>query len=115
MIELQFGFMSVVLLAGLLLAASLRVLREYQRGVVFQLGRFKKVGGPGLLPLFPGIQQMVRVDLRTVTLEIPEGLWAYDLAVHCPGDLGSGDPAAGDPAASDLAVLEFEAVPNVLA
>ncbi len=71
MIELQFGFMAIVLLLGLLMAASLRVLREYQRGVVFQLGRFQKVGGPGLLPRLPGVQQMVRVDLRTVTLDVP--------------------------------------------
>ncbi len=71
MIELQFGFMSLVLLLGLLLAAMVRVLREYQRGVVFQLGRFWKVKGPGLVLLVPGIQQMVRVDLRTVTLDVP--------------------------------------------
>jgi regulator of protease activity HflC (stomatin/prohibitin superfamily) len=55
----------------LLLAASLRVLREYQRGVVFQLGRFWKVKGPGLVIVVPGIQQMVRVDLRVVTMDVP--------------------------------------------
>ena len=55
----------------LLLAASLRVLREYQRGVVFQLGRFWKVKGPGLVIVIPGIQQMVRVDLRVVTMDVP--------------------------------------------
>ena len=71
MIELQFGFMSVVLLLALLLAAMVRVLREYQRGVVFQLGRFWKVKGPGLIILIPGIQQMVRVDLRTVVMDVP--------------------------------------------
>ena len=47
------------------------MLREYQRGVVFQLGRFWKVKGPGLVILVPGIQQMVRVDLRTVVLDVP--------------------------------------------
>lgn len=71
MIELQFGFMTLVLLLALLLAAMVRILREYQRGVVFQLGRFWKVKGPGLVILIPGIQQMVRVDLRTVTLDVP--------------------------------------------
>ncbi len=71
MIELQFGFMSLILLLALLLAAMVRILREYQRGVVFQLGRFWKVKGPGLVILVPGIQQMVRVDLRTVTLDVP--------------------------------------------
>jgi len=55
----------------LLVSSSLRILREYQRGVVFQLGRFWKVKGPGLVILIPGIQQMVRVDLRTVVLDVP--------------------------------------------
>jgi len=51
--------------------ASLRVLREYERGVVFQLGRFWKVKGPGLVVVVPIIQQMVKVDLRTVTMDVP--------------------------------------------
>jgi len=55
----------------ILLVSSLRVLREYQRGVVFQLGRFWKVKGPGLVIVIPGIQQMVRVDLRIVTMDVP--------------------------------------------
>ncbi len=55
----------------LLLVGSLRILREYQRGVVFQLGRFWKVKGPGLVIVIPGIQQMVRVDLRIVTMDVP--------------------------------------------
>ena len=50
---------------------SLRILREYERGVVFQLGRFWKVKGPGLVILIPVVQQMVRVDLRTVVLDVP--------------------------------------------
>ena len=54
----------------LLLFGSLRTLREYQRGVVFQLGRFWKVKGPGLVIVIPGIQQMVRVDLRVVTMDV---------------------------------------------
>jgi len=49
----------------------LRVLREYERGVVFLLGRFWRVKGPGLVILMPGVQQMVRVDLRVVTLDVP--------------------------------------------
>src|SRR6476469_5145626 len=65
------GFGVVVLLLALLLSSALRVLREYQRGVVFQLGRFWKVKGPGLVILIPGIQQMVRVDLRVVVMDIP--------------------------------------------
>jgi regulator of protease activity HflC (stomatin/prohibitin superfamily) len=50
---------------------SLRILREYERGVVFQLGRFWAVKGPGLIVLIPVIQQMVRMDLRTVVLDVP--------------------------------------------
>jgi regulator of protease activity HflC (stomatin/prohibitin superfamily) len=61
----------VLVLIVILVGASLRVLREYQRAVVFQLGRFWKVKGPGLVILVPGIQQMVRVELRTVVLYVP--------------------------------------------
>jgi len=67
--QIGYGFIPVVLL--LLVASSLRILREYQRGVVFQLGRFWKVKGPGLVILIPGIQQMVRVDLRTIVMDVP--------------------------------------------
>jgi membrane-bound serine protease (ClpP class) len=55
-----------------LVVASLRILREYERGVVFQLGRFWKVKGPGLVLVIPVVQQMVRVDLRTVVLDVPK-------------------------------------------
>ena len=65
------GLGVVVLLLAVLLASALKVLREYERGVVFQLGRFWKVKGPGLVILIPGIQQMVRVDLRVVVMAIP--------------------------------------------
>jgi len=67
------GYFLVALLIGvvLLLFSALRVLREYERGVVFQLGRFWAVKGPGLIVVIPGIQQMVRVDLRTVTMDVP--------------------------------------------
>ena len=51
--------------------ASIRILREYERGVVFLLGRFWRVKGPGLILIIPGIQQMVRVDLRVVTMDVP--------------------------------------------
>lgn len=72
--SINFSLVSVgflVLLGAMLAAASLRVLREYERGVVFQLGRFWKVKGPGLVILLPGIQQMVRVGLRVMVLDIP--------------------------------------------
>ncbi len=60
----------LVLVAGIVLA-SVRILREYERGVVFTLGRFSGVKGPGLVILVPFVQQMVRVDLRTVVLDVP--------------------------------------------
>ena len=65
------GFAALIVLALMLLASSLRVLREYERAVVFQLGRFWKVKGPGLVILIPAIQQMVRVGLRVVVMDIP--------------------------------------------
>ncbi|MBO9353840.1 slipin family protein [Bordetella petrii] len=55
----------------LLAVSMVRVLREYERGVVFTLGRFSGVKGPGLIILIPLVQQMVRVDLRTVVLDVP--------------------------------------------
>src|SRR6185503_6794242 len=66
------GFGGIALLVLLVLAVSgLRVLREYERGVVFTLGRFDRVKGPGLIFVVPGIQQMVRVDLRTIVMDVP--------------------------------------------
>jgi regulator of protease activity HflC (stomatin/prohibitin superfamily) len=57
--------------AAILLAAAIRILREYERGVVFRLGRLIGQKGPGLVLLIPIIDQLVRVDLRTVTFNIP--------------------------------------------
>ncbi len=67
--EIVTAIVATVLLA--LLASAFRILREYERGVVFMLGRFYKVKGPGLVIIIPVIQQMVRVDLRTIVLDIP--------------------------------------------
>ena len=61
----------VIFVALILINASVRILRQYERGVMFTLGRFSSVRGPGLIFLWPWIQQIVRVDLRTVVLEIP--------------------------------------------
>jgi regulator of protease activity HflC (stomatin/prohibitin superfamily) len=58
-------------LIAVLLAMALRILREYERGVVFMLGRFWRVKGPGLILLIPFVQQMVRIDLRTRVLDVP--------------------------------------------
>ena len=54
-----------------ILLSAFRVLREYERGVVFMLGRFWKVKGPGLIIVLPAIQQMVRADLRTIVMDVP--------------------------------------------
>ena len=62
------GIISIVIFY---LFASLRVLRQYERGVVFFLGKFEGVRGPGITLIFIPIQQMVRVSLRTVTMQIP--------------------------------------------
>ncbi|HJQ59717.1 MAG TPA: slipin family protein [Vineibacter sp.] len=53
------------------LATAIKILREYERGVIFTLGRFTGVKGPGLIILIPLVQQMVRTDLRTVVLDVP--------------------------------------------
>jgi len=71
MIALPIGLGTILILLLVLLASSLRILREYERGVVFQLGRFWRVKGPGLVILIPGIQQMVRIDLRVVVMDVP--------------------------------------------
>lgn len=67
------NFNIVTLLIILLAVAftAFRILREYERGVVFMLGRFYRVKGPGLIIIIPGIQKMVRVDLRTVVMDVP--------------------------------------------
>jgi regulator of protease activity HflC (stomatin/prohibitin superfamily) len=67
----EFGGITIVFVIVALLVASIRILREYERGVVFMLGRFWKVKGPGLIIIIPGVQQMVRVDLRTMVFDVP--------------------------------------------
>lgn len=64
------GIYSVFFIVALL-AMSIKILKEYQRGVVFTLGRFSGVKGPGLIILIPFVQQMVKVDLRTIVLDVP--------------------------------------------
>lgn len=70
-LDLQFGLAPLILLLIFLVVASIKILREYERGVIFLLGRFWKVKGPGLVIVIPGIQQMVKVDLRVVTMDVP--------------------------------------------
>ena len=66
-----FTYAAIVLLVVLFFSQAIRVLREYERGVVFTLGRFTGVKGPGLIILIPVIQQIVKVDLRVVVQVVP--------------------------------------------
>jgi regulator of protease activity HflC (stomatin/prohibitin superfamily) len=71
---MSIGYVAYLLLAlvvVMFLSAAIRILREYQRGVVFTLGRFTGVKGPGLIILVPFVQQMVKVDLRVVVQDVP--------------------------------------------
>ena len=64
-------YLVVLIAAAGVVLSAVKVMREYQRAVMFTLGRFWKVKGPGLVVLWPVIQQMVRVDLRTIVLDVP--------------------------------------------
>jgi regulator of protease activity HflC (stomatin/prohibitin superfamily) len=68
---MTYGLVGILVVLFALLVSTFRILREYERGVVFQLGRFWAVKGPGLVILIPVIQQMVKVDLRTIVLDVP--------------------------------------------
>ena len=56
---------------ALFVFSAIKILREYERGVIFLLGRFWKVKGPGLIIVIPGVQKMIRLDLRTIVLDVP--------------------------------------------
>jgi regulator of protease activity HflC (stomatin/prohibitin superfamily) len=71
MSEILFALVVIAVLVATLVGSSVRVLREYERAVVFRLGRLTGQRGPGLIMLIPGVDRMVRVTLRTVTLAIP--------------------------------------------
>ncbi|WP_374615048.1 slipin family protein [Sphingorhabdus sp.] len=64
-------YVPAIALVLLFLSAAIKILREYQRGVIFTLGRFTGVKGPGLVVIIPYVQQMVRIDLRTRVLDVP--------------------------------------------
>ena len=71
MIQLLVSLPGLILIIFLFLFISLKILREYERGVVFFLGRFQKVKGPGLIIVIPGIQSMAKVSLRTIVMDVP--------------------------------------------
>ncbi|GGN40080.1 hypothetical protein GCM10011349_00680 [Novosphingobium indicum] len=69
---LDYGFLvPLIFLILIFLWSSIKILREYERAVIFTLGRFTDVKGPGLIILIPFVQQMVRTDLRTIVLDVP--------------------------------------------
>ncbi len=70
--EILYSAYSLAFLVLLVIVASIKILREYERGVIFLLGRFWRVKGPGLIIVVPIIQAMVRVSLRTTVLDVPE-------------------------------------------
>ncbi|WP_028214871.1 slipin family protein [Paraburkholderia mimosarum] len=72
MIGYTFGFTGLLIAPAVLVAfSSIRIFKEYERGVVFMLGRFWKVKGPGLVLIIPAVQVAVRIDLRTVVFDVP--------------------------------------------
>jgi regulator of protease activity HflC (stomatin/prohibitin superfamily) len=68
---MQYFALGFVILVVVLVMSSIKILREYERAVVFFLGRFQRVFGPGLIIILPGVQQLVRVDLRTRVFDVP--------------------------------------------
>ena len=67
----MFGFSPIIIILIVLVFMAIKILNEYERGVVFTLGRFSGIKGPGLIFIFPGIQQMTRISLRTIVLDVP--------------------------------------------
>src|SRR6266487_3400735 len=72
LINLLAWLMPAVLLAVILLPSAVRILREYERGVVFRLGKLLRAKGPGLVLLIPIVDRMVKMDLRVVTIDVPK-------------------------------------------
>jgi len=71
MIQLLVSLPGLIIIVFLFLFISLKILKEYERGVIFFLGRFQKVKGPGLIIVIPGIQSMAKVSLRTIVMDVP--------------------------------------------
>ncbi len=107
-------FLFVVLALTYVAGASIKILRQYERGVIFTLGKFSHVGGPGLFFLFPGVQQMVRVDLRTIVMEIAKQdmITRDNVSVKVDAVLYF---HVTDPEKSVIAVEQYGAATNMLA
>ncbi len=106
-------FIPVALLV-VILASAIKILPEYERGVVFFLGRFQGVKGPGLVIVIPGLQQMQRVDLRVITLDVPsqDVISQDNVTVHVNAVLYF---RVVDPERAIIRVEDFEAATSQLA
>jgi regulator of protease activity HflC (stomatin/prohibitin superfamily) len=69
--SLPLPLLVVVVLAVMFLASAIKVLNEYERAVLFRLGRIRDIKGPGLIIIIPGIDKIVRIDMRTITMDVP--------------------------------------------
>lgn len=68
---MELTFIPFIVFAGLILFSTFKILNEYERGVILRLGKFSGIRGPGLIILIPGLEKMIKVDLRLVTMDIP--------------------------------------------
>jgi regulator of protease activity HflC (stomatin/prohibitin superfamily) len=68
---MELTFLPLIIFAGLILFSTFKILNEYERGVILRLGKFSGIRGPGLIILVPGLEKMLKVDLRLVTMDIP--------------------------------------------
>ncbi|MGH8005321.1 MAG: SPFH domain-containing protein, partial [Limisphaerales bacterium] len=71
MLPINAGAITIILIGLFILANAVRILREYERGIIFRLGRLIGAKGPGIIFLIPIIDKMVKVSLRTVTMDVP--------------------------------------------
>ena len=71
LIDILFSWIGVIILALIILPQAIKITKEYERGVIFRLGRFIRIKGPGLFLIIPIIDKMIKIDLRVITLDVP--------------------------------------------
>ena len=71
LIDILFSWFGLIIIALIILPQAIKITREYERGVIFRLGRFAGIRGPGLFLIIPFIDKMIKLDLRVVTLDVP--------------------------------------------
>lgn len=69
--SLPLPLLVVIVLVVMFLASAIKILNEYERAVLFRLGRLRDIKGPGLIVIIPGIDKIVRIDMRTITMDVP--------------------------------------------